>query len=133
MVDKRLATKPKPKNNESDGAVTLRVSPPQVKVGVPKVDVTVEAPQLNMDSSQFAEAINQLTAAMNQIAQQQYALLEIIREQGNAMASAAGSQPDIKVAAPVVKMPARPRSFGVEIEDEKGDTTYMRIVADSPN
>lgn len=133
MVDKRLTPTPKPKNNEADGAVTLRVAPPNVKVGVPKVDVKVDSPQLNMDSTAFAEALESLAIAINQLGQMQAQIAQQIAETNRQLTVLAGQQPNIKVEAPKVTLPARPRSFRVEVEDEDGETTYMRIAAESPN
>lgn len=128
----RLDPKPKPNNNgAAEGTFSVQVQPPNVKVGSPAVTVKVDAPQLNMDSAQFASAINELSAIVAQIAQQQNMVLQMLAEQLKTVSNV--TPPDIKVAAPVIKLPPRPRSFGVEIEDGNGDTTYMRIVADSPN
>lgn len=126
----RLNQKPKPKNNEADGTVTMRVSPPQVKVGAPVVNVKVAEPQLNMDSSQFANAINDLAKAMKQLADQQQMLLQVINDHHAVINSALARQPNIEVAAPKVTIPARPREFDVAfVEDDDGEVVGMSVRA----
>lgn len=133
MPDHRLTkTKPKP-NNEADGTVTMRVSPPQVKVGSPVVNLKMDPPQFNMDSKAFADALESLAIAINQLGQQQAVIAQQIAESNKLMAQLAGNPPNVKVDAPKITMPSRPRSYSVEIEDEKGDVTTMTIEANSPN
>lgn len=135
MVDKRLTPK-KPTKPNNDGTMTLKVGQPAVNVRIPEIKVPqINVPEstVNIDMKGIEAALDTLVQGMNQLAQQQYALLEIIREHGNAMASAAGNQPNIEVKAPVVKMAPRPRSYSVEVEDENGDMVHMNIQANSPN
>ena len=132
MVDKRLEPKKEPENN----AVQLQVQPPQVRVRIPEIKIPeIKVPEsvVNMDTTAIADAINGLGQALVQIAQQQAAILATIQEHHGVINKAMTNQPDIKVEAPVVKIPPRPRSFSVEMEDEAGDKIYMNIEANSPN
>ena len=124
----RITPKPAPKNNEAEGAMTLRVSPPVVKVGSPQVTVKVASPQLNMDSKAFGDAINQLAQGLAQVAQQQGQILQAIQ-------ALASREVKVEVKPADVKLPAskRPRSFYVELDKDDGETVGMRISADTLN
>jgi hypothetical protein len=113
--------------------MTLKVGQPAVNVRIPEIKMPQIKATVNVDVSGIESAVNSLAQSMQQIAQQQYALLEMIREHHYALNSIIGNQPNIEVAAPIVKMPARPRSFSVEVEGDDGEMTYMNIVANSSN
>lgn len=130
----RLNPKPKPKNNEAEGSVNLRVNPPQVKVGSPQVRVDVPAPQLNMDTKEFAAAIRGLGSAIAAIADQQTQILQTMQQQQALLTELVRKDaPTVNVPQPTVKMAPRPRSFRVELEKEGGETVGMYIEAESPN
>lgn len=129
-----LTDKLEPKN--SDGIMTLKVGQPAVNVRIPEIkvpEINVPESTVNVDMvgveralADVAKHLNALAMHLDQLATKQQRTLEII-------AQMADKEMSVTVDAPTVKMPPRPRAFGVEIEDEKGDTTYMRIVAESPN
>ena len=128
----RLAAPPA----KEDNAVKLQVSPPQVRVRVPEIKIPeIKVPEANVtvDTAGIADAINALGQVIIQIAQQQNAILQMIDDHHAVLNKALGNQPDIKVEAPKVNMPARPRSFTVEVDDGSAEPTYMRIRADTPN
>lgn len=128
----QLESKPKPaptpnRSSEPGGGqavAELHVAPPQVTVEAPQV--TVEAPQVTADMAPIAAALQQFAATIQagfdeitkrmgdhdarvvQIANEQKALLEALAQQ----------------PAPTVKLPARPRAYEVEIDEEGG---RMRI------
>lgn len=96
---------------------------PTIKIG----DIAVE-----MDTTAFADAVNQLAAVMRDIAIGQADIMRAIQAQNAIVEKLIGNQPDIKVAAPVVKMAPRPRSYRVAVQD--GDELIeMNIEAILPN
>lgn len=111
------------------GLPPIHVSPPAVQVESP---VNVEAP----DMSGIASALSELSAIMVQLVKQQEAILKTLEEHHQTMGVLANreakiSMPEIKV--PQVKMPARPKSFSVQIARPGEEPTTMRIQADKMN
>ena len=132
-----MATNPKlkrPEKGNGNAALQLEMPAPQVRVRIPEIKMPdINIPDVNMDTTALAEVIAQLGQAMAALAQQQAAILQTIQDHHAVLNKAMANQPDIKVAAPQIKMPPRPTSFTVEMEDDDGEPIYMNVTANSPN
>ena len=117
-------------SNARGSTASFNMPVPTVRIAAPQVTVNAE---VQIEGTEFAGAVNALSDAVRALAGQQAALLEQLTQQTAAIEQLAKDRPDINVAAPAVKLPARPSSYAVEIEDESGRTMQMRIAANSPN
>lgn len=115
----------------SDGNIQMKVTPPPMRVKLPEIKI----PDINVaiDADGIAAAVNTLAQSMNMLAQQQAQILQTINDHHAVLNKALGNQPAIKVEAPKVTLPPKPRSFTVNVEDGNGETTTMNIRADSSN
>ena len=117
-VGDRLKTKP---TQRAVGVVPVRVNIPDINVP----DITV--PALTADMAPIAKVIGELSQAIQQIATTQTAILTALQQ------LAQQAPPEIKVNAPEVKMPARPRDFDVAFVEDADGIVGMKIRANLPN
>lgn len=130
----RLETKPK-QNNDS-ASMTLQVGQPAVNVRIPEIKV----PQINVPESTVNIDMKGVEASLNGLAQAVAAMtrnLEVLAARQNQMletvAALADKDVSVEVAAPQVKMPARPREFDIAFVEEDGEVIGMKVRANLPS
>lgn len=120
----------------------LKMPPKTKRAALPEMRVNVSAPDVRVtptfDTAKLAAAIDRMSAIMTQLAKQQESLLKALGEQYQVMQVLAQREakiapPSVKVSAPKVSIPPRPRGFNVEIQRPGEEPTLMRVEADKMN